>query len=52
VWDWEADSDGPLTGLDVDLILAALDQHNSQCVKDAGRKLRRYLTSGVGPVTA
>jgi hypothetical protein len=45
VFDWEADEDGPLTALDIEVGLAALDQHTTQPVRDFGRKLRRDLAA-------
>lgn len=45
VFDWEADEDGPLTALDIEVALGVLDQHDAQLVRDAGRKLRRDLAA-------
>lgn len=46
LFDWQADEDGDLTDYDVETALAVLDHHEVTCVRDAGRKLRRYFAGG------
>jgi hypothetical protein len=41
--DWQAEEDGPLTVLDIEVALAALEARDDQPTRDAARKLRRYF---------
>lgn len=45
IFDWEADEDGAMTALDIEVGLAALDQATERVVRDFGRKLRRDLAA-------
>lgn len=44
LFDWQADEDGDVTALDMELVLSVLDRHDDQCVRDAARKVARELT--------
>lgn len=51
IYDWEAELDGPLTTLDLDVVFAHLDQAPERFVRDAGRKLRRHLATPLRAVS-
>jgi hypothetical protein len=47
-FDWQADDDGPLTELDVNVLMAYCEAAEARAVRDAARKVLRHLRTHGG----
>lgn len=48
-YDWQPDEDGPLTELDVNVLMAWCDTSTTQAVRDAARKTLHFIHTHGGP---
>lgn len=47
-YDWQPDEDGPLTELDVNVLMAYCEAAEARAVRDAARKVLRHLRTHGG----
>lgn len=48
-YDWQPDEDGPLTELDVNVLMAWCDTSTARAVRDAARKTLHFIRTHGGP---